>query len=97
MASGLPIMCSKYAGCYLDLVTPENGLVFDPLAPKGFAKALAEFWDRRDRWAGMGAASQRIVSTYTFAATADAVVRAAKAALIARSETVLSTPPRLMR
>ena len=85
MASGLPILCSKYAGCYLDLIRPENGLIFDPLERNSFAKALAEFWNHRNEWLKMGAYSQEIISTYTLAATADAMLNATNAALMTYS------------
>lgn len=36
--SGLPVLCSKYAGCARELLPPEN--IFDPLDPADFAAAL---------------------------------------------------------
>jgi glycosyltransferase involved in cell wall biosynthesis len=81
MAAGLPILCSVCAGCHLDLIDPGNGAIFDPLDAPAFAQALATFWRRRDRWAEMGAASRRIVSTYTPEASAQAYARAARAAV----------------
>jgi len=79
MAAGLPILCSTYAGCHLDLIDPENGVVFDPLDAQAFVQAIGAFWHRRDRWAEMGAASRRIVSAYTPQAAAQAYARAARA------------------
>lgn len=81
MATGLPILCSAYAGCHLDLVGSENGVVFDPLDAQAFAQTIDDFWRDRNRWTEMGAASRRIVSEYTFKATANAILRAAKAAV----------------
>lgn len=78
MATGLPILCSKYSGCHFDLVRDENGVVFDPLDPDAFAAALAAFWRMRDRWIDMGEASHRIVSAYSPAATAEAIANAAR-------------------
>jgi glycosyltransferase involved in cell wall biosynthesis len=80
MASGLPVLCSRYAGCHMDLVQPGNGALFDPLDRAEFAAALSQFWKIRDRWGEMGAASRRIVSRYTLHATANAIVGAVRAA-----------------
>lgn len=79
MAAGLPILCSMYAGCHLDLIETENGVVFDPLDAKAFTQAIGAFWQRRDRWAEMGAASRRIISAYTPGASAQAYASAARA------------------
>jgi len=81
MAARLPILCSTYAGCHLDLIRPENGVVFDPLDAEAFAQAIGAFWHRRDRWVEMGTASRRIVSAYTPEATAHAYASAARAAV----------------
>ena len=40
MACGLPVACSKYNGCWPELVKPENGWVFDPLDLETFAMTL---------------------------------------------------------
>lgn len=82
MAAGLPILCSKYAGCHLDLVRPENGVVIDPLDTGAFSEAMTAFWQCRDRWVGMGTTSQLIISEYTLEATAKAIIEAANAALL---------------
>jgi glycosyltransferase involved in cell wall biosynthesis len=79
MAAGLPVLCSAYAGCHLDLIRAENGVLFDPLDAPAFAQALDAFWRCRGRWAEMGAASRRIVSAYTPEASAQAYARAAQA------------------
>jgi glycosyltransferase involved in cell wall biosynthesis len=80
MASGLPVLCSRYAGCHMDLVQPGSGALFDPLDRAGFAATLNAFWGTRDRWQEMGATSRRIVSRYSLHATADALADAARAA-----------------
>ena len=42
-ACGLPVLCSRYAGCADDLLRPgENGWLFDPTDPGGFVSALRE-------------------------------------------------------
>lgn len=93
MASGLPVLCSRYAGCHMDLVQPGNGALFDPLDRVEFAAAISEFWRIRDRWYDMGAASRRIVSRYTLHATADAFADAARAAAGHHSKATQIVPP----
>jgi len=40
-ACGLPVLCSRYAGCADDLLRPgENGWLFDPMEPGEFVAAL---------------------------------------------------------
>jgi glycosyltransferase involved in cell wall biosynthesis len=40
MLSGLPVLCSKYAGCAEELFDPEN--IFDPQDPDDFAQKLGD-------------------------------------------------------
>ena len=40
MACGLPILCSKYNGCWPELVQEGNGWVFDPLDPQDTLRVL---------------------------------------------------------
>ena len=43
MACGLPILCSKYNGCWPELVQEgRNGWVFDPLDPADTVRCLAQ-------------------------------------------------------
>ncbi len=64
MSCGLPVICSKYNGCWPELVKPENGWVFDPLDSEDFLKTLTIAWENRDKWADMGKESLRIVENY---------------------------------
>ncbi len=42
-ACGLPVLCSRHAGCADDLLRPgENGWIFDPTEPSEFVSALRE-------------------------------------------------------
>jgi glycosyltransferase involved in cell wall biosynthesis len=42
-ACGLPVLCSRYAGCADDLLRPgENGWLFDPAEPAALVSALRE-------------------------------------------------------
>ncbi len=65
MSVGLPIICSKYNGCWPELVRPENGWVFDPLDHNNFVFTLKEAWEKRNNWEKMGKKSQEIVQDYT--------------------------------
>jgi glycosyltransferase involved in cell wall biosynthesis len=65
MSCGLPIICSKYNGCWPELVKPENGWVFDPLHAENFIQTLQTAWDNRENWKKMGTDSIRIVSDYS--------------------------------
>ncbi len=50
LASGLPVLCSRLAGCADDLVRPgENGWHFDPHDPQEFARTLREAMESEDR------------------------------------------------
>jgi glycosyltransferase involved in cell wall biosynthesis len=82
MAAGLPIMCSKYAGCCTDLVDGSNGVAVDPLDPDALARAIHDFSLASHRWREMGAASLRIISSYTTTATAAAITDAVRTAVM---------------
>ena len=44
MASGLPVLCSKYAGCAEELIIPgQTGDVFDPADTAAFSELLAQW------------------------------------------------------
>jgi glycosyltransferase involved in cell wall biosynthesis len=40
MLSGLPVLCSKYAGCAGELFEPQS--IFDPLNPQEFAQKVGQ-------------------------------------------------------
>ena len=65
MSCGLPVLCSKYNGCWPELVKPENGWVFDPLNSEEFVQTLKTAWENRKKWQQMGQESLKIVSDYT--------------------------------
>ncbi len=65
MACGLPVICSKYNGCWPELVRPENGWVFDPLNSEDFTEKLKSTWNIREKWFSMGKNSLNIVENYT--------------------------------
>ena len=65
MSCKLPIICSKYNGCWPELVKPENGWVFDPLSKESFVNILKQVVHDEKRWQTMGRASLGIVQGYT--------------------------------
>ncbi|MFV0266113.1 MAG: glycosyltransferase family 4 protein [Draconibacterium sp.] len=65
MSCRLPIICSKYNGCWPELVKPENGWVFDPLNPQNFADAFQLAWENREKWPVMGEESLNIAKEYS--------------------------------
>jgi glycosyltransferase involved in cell wall biosynthesis len=64
MSCGLPILCSKYNGCWPELVQDTNGWVFDPLDAANFKAVLRKAYHKKDQWEAMGEASQAIVKDY---------------------------------
>jgi glycosyltransferase involved in cell wall biosynthesis len=82
MASGLPVLVSRVAGCAQDLVRDgENGFLFDPFD----VNALAGYLERIARQPGlsaiMGAESQRIIAGWGCDRFARAAYEAAEIAL----------------
>lgn len=65
MSVGLPVICSKYNGCWPELVKPENGWVFDPLDHNGFVSTLRKAWGKRSDWKSMGQKSLELVQDFT--------------------------------
>jgi glycosyltransferase involved in cell wall biosynthesis len=62
MACGLPIICSKYNGCHPELVTPENGWVFDPLDKANTSETLLSAVESKDKFVAMGQASRELIT-----------------------------------
>ena len=65
MNCGLPIISSKYNGCWPELVKPENGWVFDPLDKNNFNETLELAYENKEKWKEMGKASQQIVEEFS--------------------------------
>lgn len=64
MSCKLPVISSKYNGCWPELVKPENGWVFDPLDSENFGETLKIAWDHQDIWKKMGEQSLKIIEDY---------------------------------
>lgn len=65
MSCGLPIISSKYNGCWPELVKPENGWVFDPLDTNNFNHTLELAYNNKEKWKEMGKASRQIVEEFS--------------------------------
>jgi glycosyltransferase involved in cell wall biosynthesis len=61
MAAGLPVLCSQYNGCWPELVTPDNGWVFDPLDEADTVRCLQQCLAAKGRLPAMGSKSLEIV------------------------------------
>jgi len=65
MSCGLPILSSKYNGCWPELVQPKNGWVFDPLDKSNFNETLELAFKNKEKWQNMGEASRKIVEDFS--------------------------------
>lgn len=63
MACGLPIMSSIYNGCYPELVTKENGWIFDPLDKANMESTLSNSYKNINK--EMGIKSEEIVLNFS--------------------------------
>ena len=64
MSNGLPILCSKYNGCWPEYVTESNGWVFDPLDRENFINQLNQSY-LCGNLNVMGEKSKDIISNHT--------------------------------
>jgi glycosyltransferase involved in cell wall biosynthesis len=82
MACGLPILCSKYNGCWPELVQAgRNGWVFDPYDGDDLVRCLKIAAGAGERLKSMGEQSMQIVSDHTPAHAARAILRACEIAV----------------
>ena len=82
MACGKPILCSKYNGCWPELVHDDvNGYVFDPYDANGLAMLLKKCTDNRAQLPMMGSASFEIVQNYTPKKAAESILKSCQIAL----------------
>jgi glycosyltransferase involved in cell wall biosynthesis len=65
MACGLPILCSKYNGCWPELVREGNGWVFDPLDSRDILRVLDSCAEKASDLPRMGQQSREIVAAHT--------------------------------
>jgi glycosyltransferase involved in cell wall biosynthesis len=81
MASGLPVLVSRFCGCAPDLVLPGfNGLQFDPLDVESIAQAMVEMAGSSD-CDTMGRNSRAVVARWSLTRFAEGLNGAVTAAL----------------
>lgn len=82
MSCGLPVLCSRYNGCWPELVQSDvNGWVFDPLSVEDTYQALFKCIEAKDRLKSMGTRSRAIVSQFTPTQAAQALLDACRIAI----------------
>ena len=82
MASGLPVICSKYAGCAPDLIVEgRNGWIIDPLDRAEVVDKLREAWDARHQIQAMGRESRLLISPINITSMAEGFRKAVRYAL----------------
>ncbi len=75
MASGLPVLCSVFAGASQLVGEGQNGLLCNPMDEVRFVQSVSAMLDLRDRWPIMGANGQRrVCRDYTAKASAKAML-----------------------
>ena len=80
MACGLPIVCSKYNGCWPELVQESNGWVFDPLDHDEFVQTLNASIDDHKNYPSRSESSRKIVARFSPKTGAQAIIDAAQIA-----------------
>jgi glycosyltransferase involved in cell wall biosynthesis len=82
MACGLPVLTSRYNGCWSELIHPDkNGWVFDSYDPHDVLRCLEDCVKRQSDLAHMGQYSKMIVSRHTPNSAAQAILEACDIAL----------------
>lgn len=76
MATGLPVLCSKYAGSSELVHDSEDGFVFDPFDHATLCRLLIRMIEDRGALADMGRRSRQIISGVTIRASARALMEA---------------------
>ena len=75
MACGLPILCSKYNGCWPELARDSlNGWVFDPLDISDTVRILQSCLCKNSQLQQMGKTSKQIISKHTASQAVDAIM-----------------------
>jgi len=78
MACSLPVATTIYNGCYPELVTKENGFVFDSLKKESIIEALTYFHGERIDLKAMGNRSFEIEQNYTPEVVARRIIQGIK-------------------
>lgn len=83
---GLPVICSKYAGCASDLIIQDrNGWVVDPKDSGDLLQGLRKAWDARNKKEVLARVARDSVAALTIASMAEGFCKAAEYAQSARS------------
>lgn len=79
MASGLPVICSKYAGCAPDLIVEnQNGWIVDPIDRSTLVETFLKAWEARGERELLGKCSQKIIGKVSIQAMAEGFRRAVR-------------------
>lgn len=82
MACGLPILCSKFNGCWPELVQEnKNGWVFDPLNKNETIKILTWCLNHKHQLTRMGERSKEIIKPFNAENAAQSILNACNIAL----------------
>jgi glycosyltransferase involved in cell wall biosynthesis len=77
MACGLPVLCSKYNGCWPELVQEEkNGWVFDPLEHSDTKSKLLSVLEQKERFSELGENSKKIIARHNPEKAANSIWKA---------------------
>ncbi len=82
MACGLPVLCSRYNGCWPEMVQEgKNGWVFNPNDIGDILRVIRAAADARDQLLEMGKCSRNILSAHSPETAAESVLSACRIAL----------------
>lgn len=91
MAVGLPVICSRYAGCSEDLIKDGlNGFVFDPLDPFDFDVVLDKALNEIAKTQRLGRNSQEIIQQFTIERSVAALAGAVRLVAASRADAMSS-------
>jgi glycosyltransferase involved in cell wall biosynthesis len=77
MTFGLPVICSKYAGCASDLIIEDrNGWLVDPKNREDLVRTLRKAWDARDKNEAMAKTGQGLIACLSIQNMAEGFRRA---------------------
>jgi len=86
MMCGLPVICSKYAGCCQDLIKQgENGLIVDPENPKELSEAISQLLSKDGNLSRFGRRSREIIKDFTTERTTGGFIRAIESVASSRN------------
>ena len=91
LMSGLPVICSRYAGCAPDVIIEgKNGWIVDPVDQDDFSRTLMKAWEARGRKAEMSRAARETAAGLTISRMASGFNQAIAFALSKQPSTFKS-------